>query len=42
MDKIEVRADDEGEKEGTFSKKYNKLVMAKLDEIIDWINNQEE
>ena len=40
MEKITIVQDDDGEKEGTFSKKYDKLVMAKLDEIVDWINSQ--
>jgi len=40
MDKIVITQDDEGEKESTFNKKYNKLIMAKLDEIVDWINSQ--
>ena len=41
MDKIEVIQDDDGLKESTFTTKYNKLIMAKLDEIVDWINSQE-
>jgi len=40
MDKVAIVQDEDGEKEGTFNKKYNKLVMAKLDEIVDWINSQ--
>ena len=40
MDKIVVAADDDGVKEDTYSRKYNKLIMAKLDEIVDWINSQ--
>jgi hypothetical protein len=40
MDKIEISQDDEGIKEETFNRRYNKLIMAKLDEIIDWINSQ--
>ena len=40
MDKIQITADDDGEEESTFNKKYNKLIMAKLDEIVDWINSQ--
>ena len=40
MDKITITADDDGEQEATFNKKYNKLIMAKLDEIVDWINSQ--
>ena len=40
MDKIEISADDEGIKEETFNRRYNKLIMAKLDEIVDWINSQ--
>tara|TARA_Y100000361_G_C11089798_1_gene305795 strand:+ start:758 stop:883 length:126 start_codon:yes stop_codon:yes gene_type:complete len=40
MDKIEISQDDDGIKEDTFNRKYNKLILAKLDEIIDWINSQ--
>lgn len=40
MDKIEISQDDEGIKEETFNRRYNKLIMAKLDEIVDWINSQ--
>jgi len=40
MDKIVVVQDDDGLQESTFTRKYNKLVMAKLDEIVDWINSQ--
>ena len=40
MDKITITADDDGEQEATFNKKYNKLIMAKLDEIVEWINSQ--
>ena len=42
MDKIIVIQDDDGLKEDTNSRKYNRLIMAKLDEIVDWINSQEE
>ena len=40
MDKIEIITDDDGVPGSTFNRKYNKLIMAKLDEIIDWINSQ--
>jgi|TARA_R100001015_G_C4439299_1_gene33482 hypothetical protein len=40
MDKITIVTDDDGDQEATFNKKYNKLIMAKLDEIVDWINSQ--
>jgi len=40
MDKIEISEDDDGIKEETFNRRYNKLIMAKLDEIVDWINSQ--
>tara|TARA_R100001015_G_scaffold2774_1_gene897 strand:+ start:1298 stop:1423 length:126 start_codon:yes stop_codon:yes gene_type:complete len=40
MDKIQIIADDDGLEEETFTRKYNKQIMAKLDEIIDWINSQ--
>jgi hypothetical protein len=40
MDKIENNADSDGVEEDTFNRKYNKLIMAKLDEIVDWINSQ--
>lgn len=40
MDKIAIVTDDDGDSENTFNKKYNKLVMAKLEEIVDWINSQ--
>ena len=40
MDKITVVTDDDGAQAATFNKKYNKLIMAKLDEIVDWINSQ--
>ena len=40
MDKIEISQDNEGIKEETFNRRYNKLIMAKLDEIVDWINSQ--
>ena len=40
MDKIEITEDSDGLKATTFNKTYNKLIMAKLDEIIDWINSQ--
>tara|TARA_R100001015_G_C4569879_1_gene128139 strand:+ start:787 stop:912 length:126 start_codon:yes stop_codon:yes gene_type:complete len=40
MDKIEITKDDEGTEENVFNRKYQKLIMAKLDEIVDWINSQ--
>ena len=40
MDKITITAYDDGEQEATVNKKYNKLIMAKLDEIEEWINSQ--
>ena len=40
MDKIKIVTEDDGDQEATLTKIYNKLIMAKLDEIVDWINSQ--
>ena len=40
MDKITIVSDDEGEEESTFSKKYNRKMLDKINEIVDWINSQ--
>ena len=40
MDKIQITQDDDGEQEATFNKRYNRLILAKLEEIVDWINSQ--
>jgi hypothetical protein len=40
MDKIEVRADEDGVEEATFNRGYNKKMLNKINEIVDWINSQ--
>lgn len=40
MDKIEVRADEDGLEESTFNRIYNRKMLDKINEIVDWINSQ--
>ncbi len=40
MDKIEVIADEDGLEESTFTRNYNKKMLDKINEIVDWINSQ--